>query len=419
MEDNGGHCREEFDINANGGYAPAVSQQSYAQLTTPAPIIQTATPPSLIKPLTKQISLLDKAFRDSGALLSNEELDAMERTAFEQKKALESVELKIRGERIRRQMSMFDGMIGTLTDDDAPGFGKRFVERAHSANMGFDVAYEGLTSIAVYTAYSLAVANRGRPNMMRFHPNALTNLYDLLLFSTHERGHGIQNEDVEALKYSPFNPASLAVVHPSQWIELELDCERDTIVPTALIASKMEEFIPGLRQYSIDAGSILNVEEFEKIRELHPNLMDAVVAASIKCLTKHKDDAKTITYEDGYVDTALSHISAGLYWRREFNLGDVTFVRLTEENFREIGRHGILPNTMGENFMEPLLRREPRMNEANRLRYESLSREYNFPALADCPTIQEYKSQTASPENNGMNGGWAPISSAVHTPSVM
>ena len=419
MEDNGGHYREEFGVNASGGYAPAASLQATTPVIAPTkPVIHTVSAPALIKPLSAEISRIDKAFAESCRLLSDHDLDVLEQESLEQKRALESLELKVRGEQIRRKLSQFDNLIATLDDDDAPNFGKRFIERIYAANMGFDVAYQGLTSVAVYTAYSLAEANRGRPNMMRFHPNALTNLFDFFLYSTHERGHGIQNGHVEALECSPFNPASLAVVHPLQWVELELDCERDTIAQTTLIASKAECLMPGLRQHTIDSGSILNVQEFEAIREKWPDLRDAMVAASIQCLTKFKDDEKTTTYEDGYIDIALSHVSAGLYWRREFNLGDVTFVRLTDDNFQEIGRHGILPNTMGEYYMEPLLRQEPRMNAANKARYLRLCEQYNVPALLDCPTLQEYKSGISAFDRN-RSSQWPIISTAVHTPSTL
>lgn len=388
MEDSGGYCRNDFQDTAGGGHcAPVSTPAAIATLLEHPPIIPAANGASLAETFihTAAAKKLDE--------LTDEELDASIEEDVRLKQEIENRELLRRGEKIRRKLAVFDGMLETLDDEEAPEFGARFVKRVNSANMGFEVTYNGLLSPAVYTAYSLAEANRGFVNKMRFHPDALKNLFDMFLYSTHERGHGIENHDVDALRCSPFNPASLAVVHPLHWAALELHCERDTIAQTAFIASKMEELMPGLRQHTINEKSILTVEEFEDIRKKAPSLMDAMVTASLRSLTKLKTD--TLTYEDTYCGSALDHMSAGLYWRQQFELGDVTFVRLTESDFHAVGRHGIIPNTMGERFMEPLLLREPRMNDANRAKYDKICKDYNIPNLYDCQTLGEYRAQEA------------------------
>lgn len=395
MEYSGVHCRTDFDDSAEGGFIAPSAKSNGQEVTAASSPTCHNTAPVIAESLEDSISSLEEAVTMDQGELSEEDLEKDIDRIYELKMRLENAELLRRGTLVKLRLASQDGIIETLTDLEAPNFGKKFLKRVADADIKFDIAYSGLTMPAVYTAYSLAEENRGFPNIMRFSPDRARNTYDLFLSSTHERGHGVENHLVDAMKCSPFNPDSKAVIHPIHWARLELACERETIADTVFMASKMAPHMPGLREHMRDAGAscMISIDEFEEIREKAPSLMDAMVTAALKALSKSPRDG--VTYEDTYTETALEHVSAGLYWRREFKLGEVTFVRLTDRDIHSVGAHGIIPNPMGERIMEPLLLRELTFNDRNQDTLDIICKKYNIPNLYDCPTLAEYRASEA------------------------
>ena len=278
----------------------------------------------------------------------------------------------------------------------AETFGRDFVSAFESSNISIRVD-PTITCSATYCSYTFKEERRGFVNEVAINPERVDVIDQFTTSASHEIFHGLQKSASPALKHSPFNPDTRVVVHPADWILLEQLCERDAFTKEAFLTTLMAENNPALHKHN----ALITTEDVIDQIGKHPSLADAMVGIALKSLERPYDRAhpRGRTYADHYVDVAIKNYSAGMWNRKHEGQNDLTFVRLELRDLWQVGNYGVGPNSFGENVMEPLIQRRPRMSEAAQKNFDQMCKDYDIPPINKCQTLTEYREVRAAPAN--------------------
>ncbi len=332
--------------------------------------------------LKKRYLDLQKAMREAAAGLSLNEFNAL----VEENENTGALSKTLRMDRLDAH---FDEKIGALCDPGAPSFGARFIAATREANCR-TVISDKLSCSASYVSYVYQNDSPTFLNEIRVNPKHIRSVSAYINSKAHEYVHAFQKHAAPALHLSPSNANSRAVVHPLDWMRLELFCERNAFTMQAVINTILAKDDPEIREKS--KFDVVTVSEFEAIREKFPRLEDAVVYTSRISLSKDyvKNESER-SFADYYHNVALNNYRIGMNARRAHGDTDLVFVRLEDSDLWEVGNNGIIPNTFGEYFPEPLAFKQDRIRPEEQEILDKLCKDFNIPSYDTCPTMAEYE----------------------------
>lgn len=284
--------------------------------------------------------------------------------------------------------------IAPLGIKGAETFGRDFVSAFESSNISMRVDPTLLCS-AAYCSYTFKEDRRGFVNEVAINPERVDVIDQFTTSTAHEIFHGLQKSVSLALRHSPFNPDTRAVVHPADWILLEQLCEQDAFTKEGFLTKLLADANPETRKHS----TLISIDEVESHIRSQPTLADAMVSMALGSMCRPHDKAhpRGRTYADHYVDVAIKNYSAGMWNRKHEGQNDLTFVRLELRDLWQVGNYGVGPNSFGENVMEPLIQRRPRMSEAAQKNFDQMCKDYEIPPISKCQTLTEYREGRSAP----------------------
>lgn len=283
----------------------------------------------------------------------------------------------------------FDTVIGAINDPDAPDMGERFLEAKEKAACK-TVIDKDIKSCAAYVSYVFG-ADPSYQNRIKVNPKRIArDEMPFVLSATHEYGHAFEKGSAPALHRSPSNSDSRAVIHPADWMRLEVFCERHAFTLEAVIKTILAKDNPDIRANS--EWDVVKVREFEAIREKFPKLEDAVVYCARTALNKfYIRNNPERNFVDYYHDVALNNYRIGMNARTANNDRDLTFLRLDDADLWKVGNCGIIPNVFGEYFPEPLSFKRDPLRPTEQAKLDKLCQDFKIPPLEHCPTLAQYE----------------------------
>lgn len=333
------------------------------------------------------LSDIKHAVRESGSKMSLSELHNLQQQIDEMKRTVQT----------QKMNHLLDGMrerVADLSDPEARNFGRQFVAAMDAVECKIMLDDE-LKGPAIYVSYSYAKENRGFANEISLNPDRVDDEDAFTTSTAHEYIHAFQKHVAPALHYSPFNPDNRVVVHPADWIMLEALCERDAYTKQAFINTLLAKANPDVRTNT--THDVVNVNDFERVREKSASLADTVVAMSLEALSKptKRSEPNGRTFVNNYQDIALNNYAAGMAQRQKEGEKNLVFVRLELDDLWQVGNYGVGPNSFGERIMEPLIMtRHPLLADAQE-KIDAICKEHGIPPLEKCPTLKQYEKSLA------------------------
>lgn len=360
--------------------APQSDHSSAAGLNTSGPFNESAQNGVSFQTIHKRMSGTTLAINTAAGDLTLEDLEALQL----QNEATANL---IRRLKVNPLMQLIEQQVGQLGAPDARDFGKQFLSAMRKVNCNILVD-DDLGCNASYVSYSFAEQNFGFPNQITMNPKRVDDRARFIISVLHEYFHAFQKDASQALKHSPFNPEERAVVHPYEWMHLELLCEQDASTKEAYAASLMAPANP-----SLSKTGLIRVQEFNEARASSPSLEYAMVKVALESLSRPYDRAhpKGPNWISYYQDVAIRNYQAGMWNRRDREEDkNLVFLRLEPEDYREVGDYKVGPNSFGEFVPEPLFNKRHSLNPAQQKKFDEMCAEYNIPPLEKCMTLREY-----------------------------
>ena len=285
-------------------------------------------------------------------------------------------------------------LFASLSDPDAPTIGADYLKQFDATQCTIaidpDLLDEKGALTAQYISYAHGKTVKGFINKIGINKYKLGNFLALTDSTNHESWHALQKDNAEALHLSPFNPATRAIIHPLDWIQLENLCERDAYAKEGLFNYLISQQYPEARARS--RFDLVSVDDFERAKNDWPPLHNAVIHCALNALYKSKienDDSEL--FVDHYVGVAIRNYRAGMEMRTNAGEKGHTFIRLEDDDFWQVGNYGVGPNSLGRYRIDPGFRIRPRLSEEQQKDLNAICRKYNIPPIEKCKTLAEYQ----------------------------
>ncbi len=289
-------------------------------------------------------------------------------------------------------------LFSKLDDPEVPGIGLAFLKKLDETGCKI-VAGENLTAEqnslkAVYTSYSYGKETRGFINEIAVNKFKLEDVLALMDSIEHEVFHALQKHSAPALHLSPFNPDTMAIIHPLDWIQLEGLCERDAYAKEGLFNWLISKTDPAMRDRS--EYDVVSVDDFENALRRYPPIHNALIHVALNALYKSKVEGDdSFLFSHHYQGVAIGNYVAGMAKRMKDGKSNPVFVRLEAHDFYAVGDYGVGPNSLGNGSIDKGFLYRPCIQGADADKLDALYSKYNIPPLEDCPTLGEYNAAVA------------------------
>ena len=336
-------------------------------------------------------------------------------------KGIDALNTFIDEELFDHDMQNIRTLFSELDDPESPNVGLAFIERLDETGckivIGENLTADKNSLRAVYTSYSYGKEVRGFINEIAVNKFKLANVVALMDSVEHEVFHALQKYAAPALHLSPFNPDTLVIVHPLDWIQLEGLCERDAYAKEGFFNYLISKTNPLMRERA--EYDVVSVEDFEKAQKKYPPLHKALIHIALNALYKptvEGDDSKLFSHH--YQGVALGNYIAGMAKRAKDGQTGHVFVRLEPEDFYAVGDYKVGPNSLGRGALDPGFLYRPTLKKVDQDRYDALCSKYDIPPLDECPTMVEH-TNTLIPQTQSAQErtGYAMADAAAYKPA--
>gem|GEM_PF-4147302 len=332
--------------------------------------------------------------------------------------------VEVDAELLTHDIEVIKSRIGVLSDPDCPDIGQQFLRKMEECACTIEIdpslKDDDVSPTARYISYAFGKTVRGFVNEIGINTYKLQDILALMDSVVHESFHSFQKNAAEALHLSPFNPDTVYIMHPEDWIHLENLCERGAYAKEGMFNALLSQHDPKARERS--EFDVVSVKNFEEARDEYMDLQRALIHVALNALYKPTvvgDYSRLFLHH--YQEVAIKNFAAGMSQRMLAGQSGFVFVRAESEDFYAIGNDGVGPNPFGHREIDPGFEERRKLSDKAQAKLDAVCERYNIPPLEQCITISEYKRIMARPDlkivqNDG--GYTTPMATGTVQPNV-